>query len=84
MHLLWSHFVGCRSFLLCGQSIPQTSKREKVRHMFLTPVYFLLTTLGGVEGLNNLTKLKENMFEQLHHEDDYLYLYLYLYCYCFK
>lgn len=35
-------------------------------------------TLGGVEGLNNLAKLKENKFEQLDHEDNYLYLYLYV------
>lgn len=42
-------------------------------------------TLGGVEALNNLAKLKKNKFKQLYHEDNYLYLclYLYLYCYCY-
>lgn len=41
--------------------------------MFLIPVYFLLMTLGGVNVLNNLAKLKDNKLEQLYSEDKYLY-----------
>lgn len=53
--------------------------------MFLTPVYFLLMTLGGANVLNNLAKLKDNKLEQLYYEDKYLYLYVYYYnCYYFK
>lgn len=62
MFLQFSHFVVCYSFLLCGQSILQTSKGEKVKPMLLNPVYFPLITLGGLGGFNNLVKLKGSKF----------------------
>jgi len=83
IHLLCSRFTECCSFLPCGQSTPQNSKREKVRHLFLSLIYFPLMSLEGVEELKNPAKLKENKFEQLDHEDDYFYLYFYLYLYLY-
>lgn len=62
MFLQFFHFVVCYSFLLCAQSILQTSIGEKEKPMLLSPVYFSLITLGGVGGFNNSLNLKGSKF----------------------